>query len=221
MFISKIHSKKEIAPNILEISLTAPTNFKFKPGQFIVVFVYNLYKRPYSIFEYKDDLIKIIVSVKHPGKGSEFFSNISINQDIKIAGPLGKFFCNYNNVNKVFISTGTGIAPFIPMIKNLVIKNYTKVTLFYGVKNIEYDLAVRYLSNEIKKIKYIQCLSFNKKNDLDFYSKNGRVTEILKEYDFLWKDTEFYICGRNEMIKKVKKFLLTKNVNEIFVENFG
>ncbi len=222
-FIAKISKKKYINEDTLQVVLDVPEDFSFIPGQFINVTVNDLYKRPYSIIEQNGNKITIVVGVRNPGKGSDFFTNVKAGDETEVMGPLGKFFCEYNEREKVFISAGTGIAPFIPMIKKIVNEHGQKITIFHGVKKSDDDFGIHYLNNEVEKgiVEYVRCISQGIEEDSKVEIFHGRVTNKLKASEFNWENTDFYLCGRNEMIVELKEILMSKDVSRMFIENYG
>lgn len=221
-FTSKIISKKLITSDVIEVDMSVPSDFQYEPGQFVNITVTDSFKRPYSILEHKNDSIKIIVGIRFPGKGSDFFNYSDVGTETEALGPLGKFICKYNENTKVFVATGTGIAPFIPMIKKSLETSNSKIILIAGFKTSEDDIALPYLESEIRKnkIEYHQCISQDV-TKRDNFTYEGRVTEVIKSLDIDYSNSDFYICGRNEMIVQIKEFLSTKNVQNIYLENYG
>ncbi len=219
---TRILNKKMITPTVMEVSLTVPEDFSYEPGQFASITVTDKYRRPYTIIEHKDNIIKVLIGVRFPGKGADFFRNIVIDSETEMDAPLGKFHCDYNEKKKVFIAAGTGAAPFIPMIRKALEKT-NEITLLYGIKKAEDDIPINYLNDLINenKIRYIRCLSEEFSEDENIISKKGRVTTVLPELELDWKNTDFYICGKNEMILELQAFLQTKEVTSVFIENYG
>lgn len=91
-------------------------------GQFISVLCENrTLRRPFSISDFEKiennkSLLTILVKIK--GKGTEFLSNLKINDEISILAPLGNGF-NIKNEASLLVGAGIGIAPMLFLKKEL------------------------------------------------------------------------------------------------------
>src|SRR3989344_2870975 len=126
IFESKILENKKIAPSVIKVRFSLPRNFNFIPGQYLSVSRLSGGKKirtPYSISSNKGDRLgEFCIKIIDIGKTSSFLGRLKKGDKIELLGPLGKFAINEKSKNKdlVFISTGTGIAPFVSMIHNLL-----------------------------------------------------------------------------------------------------
>ncbi len=217
--------KIQLTPKIFEYNFLTSETISFRPGQFLNVLVQKPYKRPFSIVEIKENNLKLIADVSGslPGYGSTYFRELEVGQSTLVYGPMGRYAVKETELPKVFIATGAGIAPFIPMIKTLMKSNLTgSVHLFFGSRFLADDIvAYKFLHEEIasKNIIYTRCITQPEGNYLDF--ELGRVNEVIKTKSFDWQHTEFYICGNNQMIKNTKEVLINLGADKIYIENYG
>jgi len=58
----------------------------------------------------------IVVNVAPMGPGSQYFLSCRVGDTVEIIAPLGMFCLTDSPNKKVFVATGTGIAPFYSMI---------------------------------------------------------------------------------------------------------
>jgi all-trans-retinol 13,14-reductase len=222
-FKSRLINKIYITETVLQLDFSCPSEFDFKSGQFVNVNVTAPFRRPYSIISSKNESLSILVEVRDPGRGSDFFRNMRIGEETEMLGPLGRFGIQPTQIKKVFISTGVGIAPFIPMIKS-AIELGSEVELFQGMRYYSEDLAIHYLSEFInsREIKYNICVTREivKENEL-IQSFGERVTGTLPKLNYNWKNLEFYICGGSQMVIDTKIVLKFLGATNIFIENYG
>lgn len=221
--------KEYVSETIIKTVFAIRDGIAFTPGQFVNVNVTPPYRRPYSVVEYKDGKLTLLIEVRHSGKGADFFRNIQIGQKTQLMAFLGRFTLTEALCTKVFISTGTGVAPFISMIKELSkreISNSSNLFLLQGMRYLKDDIAFEFIQDLINKknVTYVRCVSreqdFNKEMD-GVKNSFGRVTNVITTFDFDWKHTEFYICGGHHMIEDVKSVLINKGVISIFTEDWG
>ena len=76
---------------------------------------------------------------KHiPGIGSNYLCDLTHGHKVHLTGPVGRHFLlpdDFQDRDLIFMATGTGIAPYRGMLKEMFEKNYRgKAWLFFGVK---------------------------------------------------------------------------------------
>lgn len=177
--------------------------FSFKAGQVIGLGVrLDIEPRLYSIASGEDDeFIEILYTEKLDGKLTPMLSILKKGDKILATNPFGSF-TEYSD-SPVCVSTGTGIAPFISMLKSGKGKN---ATFIHGVRTPEYFYFENLLKNTINS-NYIQCCSGS--NSSKFY--NGRVTKYLSENP-VNPSKKYYLCGVAEMVVEGRDILISKGV---------
>lgn len=236
---AKLISKGFISKTILEVKYQLFDSFTFTPGQFVNISVTEPFRRPYSVLDFDQDKNKIdfMIEIKEPGKGADYFRNAEIGSETIIMGPLGRFVVQNSNLPKAFISTGAGVAPFVPMLKQLKQNNFSQnITVFQGMRHSEDDCALPYFKEYVESgfIKYIQCITREetvlklpeeeiqqKLTSGNTATTKGRVTEIVPEFGFDYLNTEFYVCGGNQMVKDMRLNLSLLGADKVYIENYG
>ncbi len=95
-----------------------------------------------------------------------------------------------------------------------------KIYNFFGVKLGEHDIAFPYFKEIIDdNFDFVRCVTREDHNDIR--SKRGRVTEVIPTFDLDWPNTEFYICGGNEMIEDMVNILKNLGADKIYSEKYG
>ena len=108
------------------------------PGQFVNIKIADtdpLLRRPFSIFDHKDNIIEIIFRVV--GKGTEILKNIDKSCELDVIAPLGSGFTIAENRNVLLVGGGVGNAPLYYLAKKLKEKNNT-VHYVYASRSKEY-----------------------------------------------------------------------------------
>lgn len=202
---------RRLTDSVVVISIKSDRK-KFSPGQHIICSSLEEHQaREYSIYSGIDDEdLSILVKAVEGGHFSPKLVNIRPGDNLRISGPHGHFAIRSpadENKKHLFISTGTGIAPFHSMILSYPSINYK---LVHGVRfgSEAYDAAI------YDKDRYILCTS---RDSVGHY--NGRVNHYLESIDINDWDY-FYLCGNGEMVYNVKKYLRQAgvDVNNIFNE---
>jgi ferredoxin-NADP reductase len=195
-------------------------NIKFNPGQFFSIGVPGVpINREYSVSSGIDEnYLDFLIREINGGVLSAKLKNLKKDDQIKILGPYGEFYLKEFNTNKKcnFFASGSGLAPFLSIIRSFNNLNYN---IFHGVRLFE-DI---YTENELKNYNVFISKFNNKEKHTDIKTYNGRITsnfEIIKNYinskDF------FFICGNSLMINDVYDYLEKNNIqnSNIYSELF-
>ncbi|MCU4177846.1 FAD-binding oxidoreductase [Carboxylicivirga sp. N1Y90] len=191
-----------IADGVYYLKLHKP--FDFKPGQVVALSLNeNDEPRLYSIASGKNEVsLNILFDVMPTGQLTPTLANLKPNDEVYISAPFGKFLCEHTPA--VWIATGTGVAPFVSLIKSGTNKN---ITLLHGARTIDGF----YFQNEFKEKlgdDYLRFCTTETGNDVI----EGRLTNYLKELDNPAPELKYYLCGSSQMIIDVREILLSKGV---------
>src|SRR3989338_369782 len=128
IFLSKVLEIINLKNDIVYCKMSVPENFEFNAGQYLSISVVDAegkkIRRPYSIASSPNHkgFIELCVKRVENGLASNFICNLKKGDVVEFLGPIGNFVINENSKKKdlIFISNGTGIAPFISMIPCLL-----------------------------------------------------------------------------------------------------
>ncbi|MFA6090511.1 MAG: FAD-binding oxidoreductase [Candidatus Gracilibacteria bacterium] len=210
-----LKSRKMLTNDVLEVTFETD-NFTFKPGQYISLQMKDLvgkFSRSYSIAQADTGYFTLTIKLLNKGRGSEFVNKLELGNKIKFLGALGSFQLQDTKTKKVFVATGTGLAPMIAMLQKTP-EDIEKVVIF-GVRD-ESDIYYRELLNSFKNTKVI--ITISRPND-SYTGDIGRVVAYMNEIGL---EDEVYICGNPEMIDSFKEGLIDRGHpgNLIFSESF-
>ena len=189
----------------------------FQAGQFITLDLPIHEKRlkrwrSYSLAggpEDKGDLELCIVKLEG-GLASEYlFEEATIGTPIKFKGPAGAFtLSSQSAATLVFICTGTGIAPFRSMLRQMVTAGWNQpVHLIFGTRQADgilYQKEMETLEAKFPNFKYSVALSREAKEGC----YKGYVHQVYEQdYRTVQPDLHFYICGWSNMVDEAVKKL--------------
>lgn len=212
---------KEPGLAFVTIKLINPDLKPFRPGQFCSIRVAEGFFRAYSIAsDYKNfSEYKFLVSISHEGIGANYFKKLKIGDEVDFLGPNGHFFIKTPVAeNLIFCATGTGIAPFIPMIEFLVDnKCDSKIALIHGMKhenNLEFYTEI-HKEFKNKCPNFISKIYISKPNSSKPNFNIGRITDEIKKLDLSkHSKTHFYLCGHPDMVQEISIYLLENGIPE-------
>jgi ferredoxin--NADP+ reductase/benzoate/toluate 1,2-dioxygenase reductase subunit len=163
----------------------------FRAGQHITLGLQgNNQVREYSIYSTEQDTsLEVLIREVDEGLVSKQLKKLIPGELLEVEGPFGFFSIDKLNLNRkfLFVSTGTGIAPFRSITGSYPSLNYT---LLHGVRLAE----EAYEKHRYPRDRYVLCTTQDQQGDF-----NGRVTEYLKQKT-LDSDTLVYLCGNCDMI---------------------
>jgi len=207
----------------------------FEPGQYLTIGVESsgkLVQRPYSVAS----------SPRQAAGGYEFYVRLvdgglftpllwraEIGQGMSMKGPKGKFVLEPEDERThVFISTGTGIAPFISMMETLRKDGTPRPAVIIHGVSYEDDLGYRELLEGWQRsgeypLTYIPTVSrVSSPRNEGWSGRTGRVETIISdvygELDLTPENSISYICGNPDMIIAVDETLLGRGFPEELIK---
>ena len=233
-FRTTLSHKTQLNSNtyLYHFDLLEPKEIIFKPGQYVMLKVPSAkgpVSRLYSISSSNTtkNSFELIIGIISGGLASNYLFSLKENTEVTFQGPAGMFGLKENNRDKIFLITGTGIAPVRAMLNSeLRIQNSE---LFWGLKNYQ-DV---YLLEELKNYE-LRITNFkSREQNLDIVPKEdqkyfelGHVNSCLEKLFpnpyFLVTNFDFYLCGGRNIVESLKQFLLAKNIlqENIYFEKF-
>lgn len=216
-----IKKVEKYTPTVNRFWLEVDEDFSFTPGQFITMDLPIADKRlkrwrSYSIANPVSELplLECVIVNLSGGAGTNYlFNEVKIGDTIKFKGPDGAFVVPENpDHDMVMICTGTGVAPFRPMIHDLLMNQKTdrNIHLIFGCRKKEdllYYEEWLQLEKDYENFQFTPCLSREENWD----GVNGYVHQAyLEEYKDTKDDIKFYLCGWTEMIDEAVANLIVK-----------
>ncbi|MBI3964940.1 MAG: ferredoxin--NADP reductase, partial [Chloroflexi bacterium] len=192
--------------------------FKFEPGQYATLGLLNeagkLIQRPMSIGSpaFRLDEYEFFIRLVPEGQFTPLLWATEVGDSISIKGPKGKFVLLDDGRKCLFVSTGTGLAPFISMIDTLRHEGKSReIYLLHGA-SYDYDLGYRDYLLKIAAagdfpLTYVPTVS-RPQHCPDWTGCTGRVDAILEaqmqQFGLNADNTTIYTCGNPDMVINVE-----------------
>ena len=192
----------EIAPGVFVIGFRH--SHAFQPGQAIKLGIDDVHPpRIYSICSGADDAeLCVLFNIKPDGFLTPKLAQLKVGGTIFASEPYGTFLGTDGPA--WWIATGTGIAPFLSMLRSGMKKN--KV-LIHGVRHLNQF----YFSDKFSEAlggDYHRCCSAENGPNLF----GGRVTNFLALQNELPLNQKYYICGQATMAVETRDLLIEKGI---------
>jgi len=208
---------------LFTIRTSRKDGFRFENGHFVMLGIEVEGKplmRAYSIASanYEEELE--FFSIKVPdGPLTSKLQNIQVGDEVLLSTKPTGTLINGNLLpgkHLYLISTGTGLAPFLSVIKDPEIyEQYDKIILTHGVREVS-ELAYRdYIENELPQNEYFgeevrEKLIYYPTVTREAFKNNGRLTDLVntgrlfRDIDLPepnLEDDRFMLCGSPSMLK--------------------
>ncbi|PIV90701.1 hypothetical protein COW46_00970 [Candidatus Gracilibacteria bacterium CG17_big_fil_post_rev_8_21_14_2_50_48_13] len=213
--------KRQKARGVLEFDFRTETEGTFTPGQFASLHLQDAageFARCYSIRSWRNGIIRFCIKMLPNGRGSAVLQSLAKDVHITLQAGLGSFCLEQTSRPKLYIATGTGIAPIMAMIEatpanipcHVLFGGATKDDILYAEELRAYPAVTTTI-----------CLS---KETMSMPGVvQGRVTDALKKMDdHLTTKADIYVCGNPRMVDDVRAILRAQGVPEerIHYEHF-
>ncbi|MFA5136046.1 MAG: FAD-dependent oxidoreductase [Patescibacteria group bacterium] len=232
-YLISLNEKVRLSESVFlfRFRLVNPRELLFVPGQYVVFTIpYNnaSVKRLYSIASSSanTDAFELLIKIVPNGIASNHLSLLTIGQTLEVEGPAGVFGVKETGHDKVFLATGTGIAPIRSFYLSHL-QHTRQYRLFWGLPTLK-DL---YLFDELKQIAlkdplFCFCICLSKETDLSGIQQDDRKYFSLGHIDGAMHEKilcagqsslEYYICGRREVVESTRLFLYNQNIDRSLV----
>ncbi len=203
-----------ISPRIKRFFIRFPHDVHYKSGQFVIIDFGKL-PHPYATRSYSiadvcnGPVIELCVSLKEDGAATPILFHQKIGDVLRVSEPQGRFVLPETIEHKsiAFICTGTGVAPFRAMIKDLLLfRNFRNpVHLYFGCRTqaeILYREEFEALQSEHPNFIYTPVLSRENWEGAEGYVHAHYEKAFSEKPDAL-----FYLCGWKDMLKETRENL--------------
>jgi len=221
--------RKDFTDDLFVLWLQPEVAFRFEPGQYITIGVGGV-ERPYSIASAPyEPLLELFIERVPPEQGGTLTPVLHVQRigDLVTMRPTakGRFTLRPNVTHHVMVSTVTGVAPYVSMLRQFLHDHATDIDRHQGHRffvmqgashrdEFVYDGELRRLSEEHRRlIQYVPSVSRpSAARNAGWDGPVGRINLILDEYLTRWSpptdDTVIYLCGNPGMIDDAKARLL-------------
>jgi ferredoxin--NADP+ reductase len=204
----------------------------FVSGQYMTIGVFaegRLVQRPYSVASDPavagDEGYEMYVRLVNGGTFTPLLWRLPVGHRMRMIGPKGKFtLLPDDDRTHVFISSGTGNAPFVSMMRALLREGRPRRTLFLNgishARDLGYDAILReWEESGTYPVSFIPTVSRpNDPSNAAWTGRTGRVESILgpvlDEMGLTAANSIAYICGNPDMILSAEETLLSRGYPE-------
>jgi ferredoxin/flavodoxin---NADP+ reductase len=208
----------------------------FEPGQYMTTGVIadgKMLQRPYSVSSgpSTSDTEGYEFFVRHVPvlRFTTALWRLPVGHRMRLIGPKGKFMLEPDDARThLYVSTGTGIAPFVSMIRETTAHGQPRKTVLLNGCSFADELGYRseleaWERDPAYRLRYVPSISRPADpRNAGWTGKVGRaeqvIAEVCREHGLRPDKTVVYICGNPEMILNVERVLMDRGFPEFHVK---
>jgi ferredoxin-NADP reductase/rubredoxin/DMSO/TMAO reductase YedYZ heme-binding membrane subunit len=210
---ARIMEKNMLNPTTLELVIETEKSLESKPGQFMS-FLWEdengKFPRSYSIAKQEEKRFTFLIKIGKWGRGADLLRKAKVWDTMKVRNIAGRFILENTESPKIFIATGTGLAPIYRMIRS--IPTWVEKSLYFSVATAS-DLFYTQELRSIPDLHLHICTTREEHVECHF----GRIDVDAIEAT---PDTEWYLCGNPAMVKEAREKLTKRRFTKVYSEEF-
>jgi ferredoxin--NADP+ reductase len=207
----------------------------FEPGQYMTIGVFSdgkLVQRPYSVASDPaaagDTGYEFYVRLVDGGAFTPLLWKLPEGHRMRMIGPKGKFLLEPDDDRThLFVSSGTGNAPFVAMMRALLREGRPRRAVFLNGVSYARDLGYRELLEDWERsggypVRFVPTVSRpSDPLNAGWTGRTGRVETVIEpvldELGLAADDCIAYLCGNPDMILSAEETLLDRGFDEASV----
>jgi ferredoxin--NADP+ reductase len=182
----------------------------------------KMIRRAYSIASSStQEFVEFYISIVRSGSLTPRVFNLEIGDRIYMSQkPTGMFTLDQvdEEQNIVLIATGTGVAPYMSMLRSDALRRKGKIVIIQGASNswdLGYSSELHLLESMFSNFTYYPTITDPEKEPAGWSGDTRFIEEIWKDPKFGEKigfepkanNTHIFLCGNPNMIKSMKETL--------------
>lgn len=198
-----------LTPEIHAYTCAPETSFTFKPGQFVMLRQPGAepkFNRAFSMASAPSvQEVTFLMKYNPEGHVSGYLAASKPGAKLEASEPTGRFILNPDDTERIFVATGTGLAPIVSFIDHLIHEpDGIPFTTMFGVRSEENLFWTEKLPENS-----IVTLS---QPSPTWTGTTGRVTAHVHALHAEHPAASWYLCGSPDMIKDTRSQLLDLGV---------
>jgi ferredoxin/flavodoxin---NADP+ reductase len=208
----------------------------FEPGQYMTTGVFadgKIVQRPYSVASAPavagTEGYELFVRHVPVIRFTTALWRLAIGHRMRMIGPKGKFMLEPDDDRThLYVSTGTGIAPFVSMIRQTMLEGRPRRTVVLNACSFADELGYRteleaWEQDPAYRLRYVPTVSRPKDpRNAGWTGHVGRaetvIANVCREQGLRPDRTVVYICGNPDMILNVERILMDRGFPEFHVK---
>lgn len=189
----------------------------------------KLIRRAYSIASAShEDSVEFYITLVHSGQLTPRIFELKIGDKIFMGKKaVGMFTLDQIDINRniVLIATGTGVAPYMSMLRSDALRRKGRITVIHGAANswdLGYSSELKLLASMFPNFSYYPTITEPKNEPTGWEGDTRFIREIWEDgfaqkhwgFDPSPEDTDFFLCGNPRMVDGMKESLFAQGFKD-------
>ncbi len=211
-FLAILESKLELTYDTIRFRfrMAEPATLDFIPGQFVQLICPPYKGSPYPVQRAysvasdpaRPELLDLIIRKVPNGICTTWcFEYLQPGQKVRFSGPFGDFRLSGTTAPTIFIAGGSGMAPFVSILHQMLISSSTRPVVYFFGGNKPADLyhldLMRHYERQLASFRFVPVVAAP---DPQWKGQRGLVTEAVERSCGDLHGHEAYLCGSPGMI---------------------
>lgn len=199
---AEVTAVEQVATEIVRLEVRIPEAVVFEPGQYVRITPEGAdFHRSYSMANVPGtDRLQFFVRLVDGGAFSTWLAGTKAGDKVELSAPHGTFFLRDEDRPRLFVAGGTGVAPFLSMLRSMVDRPAAKhTTLVIGARTPGHLFAMDELESLGEKLKDVD-LQIAVEQDAQGGCHVGYPTDLIPKLG-LDPSTRVYLCGPPPMVE--------------------
>lgn len=199
---AEVTAIEQVASETVRLEVRMPEAVVFEPGQYVRITPEGAgFHRSYSMANLPGtDRLQFFVRLVEGGAFSEWLAGAKAGDRVELSAPHGSFFLRQEERPRLFVAGGTGVAPFLSMLRSMAVRPPAqRTTIVIGARTPGHLFALNELKQLGEQLERVD-LRIAVEQDPQPGCHAGYPTDLIPSLG-LDPATRVYLCGPPPMVE--------------------
>lgn len=199
---AEVTAVEQVASETVRLEVKVPQAVVFEPGQYVRITPAGAdYHRSYSMANVPGtDRLQFFIRLVPGGAFSEWLAGAKAGDPVELSSPHGTFFLRHEERPRLFVAGGTGVAPFLSMLRAMAAHPPAhRTTFLIGARTPGHLFALDELRQLGEQLEGVD-LQIAVEQDAQPGCHAGYATDLIPQLG-LDPSTRVYLCGPPPMVE--------------------
>lgn len=197
---------RQVASETMLLEVSISEGIQFEPGQYVRIHPEGTdFHRSYSMANTPgSDHLQFFIRLVPDGAFSRWLANARAGDKVELSTPHGTFFLRNEERPRLFVAGGTGVAPFLSMLRSMgETARIQPTTLLIGARTPGHFFALEELKALREALPQVD-VRLAVEQDASADCHQGYATDLIADLG-LDPSTRVYLCGPPPMVEAGRK----------------
>lgn len=193
---------EQVASETVRLEVQVPDALVFEPGQYVRIQPPGAdFHRSYSMANVPgSDRLQFFIRLVPDGAFSQWLATAQVGDPLELSTPHGTFFLRDEDRPRLFVAGGTGVAPFLSMLRSMAARpSAQRTTVLIGARTAGHLFAIDELNALREQLPGVD-LQIAVEQEAQAGCHQGYATDLIPALG-LDPSTRVYLCGPPPMVE--------------------